>query len=274
MPEPGALLAETRLSSRRAPAHFEFVSGGRVVTAADDATVVRDAATLRPLRRFPAAEDATAISPAAGLVAFGTQDGSVRLLDLRTGVLRRAAGRHEGPVVAMRFSPRGDRLVTAGGDERLIVWDTRRASVVERLAAGGTGLVQGLEITADGRTAYSAGRDGTVIAWDLTGERRWERRFDARGTAPARQSRLAVTADGSQFAVVAVGGVDLFDGRTLRRTGRFRPARGVRGRSRARTGRRDAGDDDRTAGCSSSGTHARGDGWSSRRSRTRTPRMR
>ena len=151
----------------------------------------------------------------------------MRLLDLRTGVLRRAAGRHEGPVVAMRFSPRGDRLVTAGGDERLIVWDPRRASVVERLAAGGTGLVQGLEITADGRTAYSGGRDGTVIAWDLTGERRWERRFDARGMAPARRSRLAVTADGSQFAVVAVDGVDLFDGRTLRRTGRLRPARGV-----------------------------------------------
>ncbi|MGZ8480909.1 MAG: WD40 repeat domain-containing protein, partial [Candidatus Limnocylindria bacterium] len=222
----GSLLARTRLSTRRAPAHFEFVSGERVVMAGDDATVVRDAATLRPLRRFPEAEDATAISPAAGLVAFGTQDGSVRLLDLRTGALRTAAGRHEGPVVAMRFSPRGDRLVTAGGDERLIVWDPRRASVVERLAAGGTGLVQGLDVTADGRTAYSAGRDGTVIAWDLTGERRWERRFDVSGAAPARPSRLAVTADGSRFAVVTVDGVDLFDGRRLRRTGHFQPARG------------------------------------------------
>ena len=87
-------------------------------------------------------------------------------------------------------------------DERLIVWDPRRATVVETLAAGGIGLVQDLEVTADGRTAYSGGRDGTVIAWDLTGERRWERRFDARGTAPARRPGCAVTADGSQFAVI------------------------------------------------------------------------
>ena len=222
----GDLLAETRLSSRLPPAHVEFVAGGRIVTAADDATVVRDATTMRPLRRFAAAEDAIAISPTAGLVAFGTEDGSVRLLDLRTGALRRAAGRHEGPVVAIRFSSRGDRLVTAGGDERLIVWDPRRATVVEQLATGGTGLVQGIAITRDGGTAYSAGRDGTVIAWDLTGEERWERRVAVRATAPAETSRLGVTADGSRFAVVAAGGVDLFDVRTLRRTGRFRPARG------------------------------------------------
>ncbi len=82
-------------------------------------------------------------------------------------------------------------------------------------------------MTRDGRTAYSGGRDGTVIAWDLTGERRWERRFDVRGARPAWRASLATTADGSQFAVLAAhGGVDVFDGRTLRRTGRFRSVRG------------------------------------------------
>ncbi len=60
----------------------------------------------------------------------------MRLLDLRTGTLRTAAGRHGGPVVAMRFSPRGDRLVTAGDDERLIVWDPRRATAVETARGG------------------------------------------------------------------------------------------------------------------------------------------
>jgi WD40 repeat protein/DNA-binding SARP family transcriptional activator/energy-coupling factor transporter ATP-binding protein EcfA2 len=223
----GNSLVDTRMSSRRAPALFGFVSARRVVTAAQGATIVRDAATLRPLRRFPAARDVTALSFAAGLVAFGAGDGSVRLLDLRTGALRTAAGRHEGPVVAMRFSPRGHRLVTAGDDERLIVWDLRGANAVETIAARGLGLVQDLAVSRDGRTAYSAGRDGTVIAWDLTGDRRWERRFDVRSAALLWRSWLTETPDGSQFAIiVAGGGVDLFDGGTLRRTGRFRPARG------------------------------------------------
>jgi WD40 repeat protein len=223
----GDPLAETRLPGARSSALFGFLSARRVVMTTDGATTVRDAATLRPLRRFAAAAGATALSPSARLVAFGGGDGSVRLLDLRTGSMRRAAGRHEGPVLAMRFSSRGDRLITAGGDERLIVWDPRRAAAVETLEARGTGLAQDLDLARDARTAYSAGRDGTVIAWDLTGEGRWERRFDVRSTLQPWRASLTATADGSQFAVIAADdGVDLFDGRTLRRIGRFRPARG------------------------------------------------
>jgi WD40 repeat protein len=194
------------------------------VTASAGSTI----GSQRPLRRFPAAGDnATAVSRAAGLVAFGARDGSVRLLDLRTSALRTASGRHEGPVVAMRFSPSGGRLVTAGGDERLIVWDPRRATSVERLAARGIGLVLDLAVARDGRTAYSAGRDGIVIAWDLAGERRWERRFELRAARQVPPSALSVTANGSRLAGIPAGReVVLFDGRTLRRTDRFRPARG------------------------------------------------
>jgi DNA-binding SARP family transcriptional activator/WD40 repeat protein/energy-coupling factor transporter ATP-binding protein EcfA2 len=220
-------LGRTVMPTADAPALFDFLSSGQLVTVTDDVTAVRDAATLRPLRRFRARGDATAFSRPAGLVAFGAQDGSVRLLDVRTGALRTATGRHEGAVAAMRFSPRGDRLVTAGADERLMVWKTARATAVETLAADGIGVVQDLAVAADGGVAYSAGRDGTVIAWDLTGARRWERRFDVRSGPSPWRGLLAATADGSQFAVVVVGGgVDLFDGRTLRRVTRFRPARG------------------------------------------------
>jgi DNA-binding SARP family transcriptional activator/WD40 repeat protein len=203
-------------------------SGRRLVTTSEQghATAIRDAATLRPVRRFAAFGRLAALSPATGIVAFGGRDGTVRLLDLRTGELRTARGRHEAPVVALRFDPRGRRLVTSGRDQRLIVWDPRRATMLEALEARGIGLIQDLQVARDGRTAYSAGRDGMVVVWDLSGERRWERPFGADGTARASQS-LAVSANGSRFAVVDGGGfVDLFDSRTMRRTGRIRPVRG------------------------------------------------
>jgi WD40 repeat protein len=189
----------------------------------DRSTVIRDAATLRPLRRFAGSGSIATMSSAAGLVAFGGRDGSVRLLDLRTGGLRSARGGHDGPVVAMRFNRGGDRLVTADRAERLIVWDPRRATAVETLEARGIGPVQDLAVAADGRTAYSAGRDGTVIVWDLTGERRWERPFGVTGISRVPAS-LTVAARGSHFAVIdARGFVDVFESSTLRLTARIEP---------------------------------------------------
>ena len=77
------------------------------------------------MREFPVAGSVAALSPARGLIAFGTRAGSVRLLDIRSGALDAGKGRHQGAMTAMPFSSDGRRLVTAGRDERLIVWDTR-----------------------------------------------------------------------------------------------------------------------------------------------------
>lgn len=188
--------------------------------------MIRDAATLRAVREFPVAGTVAALTPAGRLVAFGRRDGSVRLLDLRTGEQVTAEGRHEGSVTAMRFSADGRRLVTAGRDERLIVWDTMRRAAVETLQARGRGLVFDLAVTADGRSAYSVGRDATVVAWDLDGARRLERPLRAAGGSPAPRS-LTVAANGSRLAIVDTrGSIDLFDGRTLRPAGSIRIDRG------------------------------------------------
>ena len=87
---------------------------------------MRDARTLRPLRRFPALAYAGAVSPDARTFAIGGQDGSVRFLDLRTGKLRTASGRHAGAVQSAVFTPDGRFLVTVGDDANAIVWDVAR----------------------------------------------------------------------------------------------------------------------------------------------------
>ena len=145
-------------------------------SAQDRATVVRDAVTLRRVRRFGVAGPVAAMSRSARMVAFGSRSGSVRLLDLRSGALRTAEGGHDGGVSAIGFSADGRRLLTAGRDERLLVWDTARAAATESLDARGRGPSTGVMIGRDARTAYSAGRDGTVVAWDLEGRGAWSGR--------------------------------------------------------------------------------------------------
>ena len=86
-------------------------------------TEIRDATTLRALQRWPVGADEAALSPDDHTLLLGGSDGSVRFLDLGTGDVRTASGRHAGPVMRATFGPDGRTAVTAGEDNRVIVWD-------------------------------------------------------------------------------------------------------------------------------------------------------
>jgi WD40 repeat protein len=213
--------------------------GARLVTssAADNTTVIRDAASLRPMRRLRGGGTRSALSPDGRVVALGAADGSVRLLDLRTGKLRVASGRHDAAVTDLRFTPDSRTVLTTGGDGRVDEWNVADARRIETFT-GHAGNVSQVAIAPDGRTAYSAGQDGTVIAWDLVGKRRLDQPFRApprsamdfpegvRGTSPTVLAprgivvpvaglAVAATPDGGSFAVPDDAGyVDVFDSRT------------------------------------------------------------
>ena len=222
-----------------------IASGAQVVTssAPADVTVIRDAATLQPRRRLRGGDTRGVLSPNGRLVAFGAADGSVRILDLHTGVLRTTADRHDGAVTDLRFTPDARTLLTAGADGRLIEWNVTDAQRIETFT-GHAGSVSQIAIAPDGRTAYTAGEDGTVIAWDLAGDKRLGRpftapprsatvfpgsgtgptNFDPAGgtTVPVAGFAVATTPDGRGFAVPDDAGyVDVFDSRTLTRTARI-----------------------------------------------------
>ena len=96
----GRLLGRPVQVTRKGAVAVEFGSASsRLVTMSevDRETVIRDARTLRALRRFPAfgTRTAFAVSQDTKLAALARDDGSLRLLDLRTGAQRTAAGRHE-----------------------------------------------------------------------------------------------------------------------------------------------------------------------------------
>ena len=144
-----------------------------------------------------------------------TRTGSLRLLDLETGDLSRASGRHAAAVSDARFTPDGRSVITTSDDGDVIVWDARRATATETLS-GHAGFVFSPMISPDGTTLYTASLDGTVFIWDLAGRQRLGRplRVGAEGTGSAG---TALSSDGQVIAVARGGGaIALLDARSLR----------------------------------------------------------
>ena len=196
-----------------------------VTSHADDETYMIDAERLELLQRWPAGDVAGTVSSDGSTFALGSQEGEVRLLDLRSGRVRRLEGSHDGSVVRMSFTRDGRTLVTSGADGMLIVWDVSAGEVRETLSGHGDGRIWGLDVSADGRTAYSGGDDERSFVWDLAGERRLVRPFAAdRPFVPddgdILPRGLALSPDGRTLALGnSDGTVDLIDAATLRPQG-------------------------------------------------------
>jgi DNA-binding SARP family transcriptional activator/WD40 repeat protein len=205
------------------------VPGGAHVVTTHGAgpTVVRDARSLRPERSLPVGGDAAAISEDGRTVLLGGRDGTVWFVDLATGSTRTALGGHDGAVVSAAFSADGRTAVTAGEDNRIIVWNTRGEAVRETLQTASRTV--GLVVSPDGRTLYSGGLDGKVVVWDLAGDRRLGRTFGVGPEDPRDDFELdlpvdhAVSSDGRVLAFGHQDGtVTLTDARTLQTLREFR----------------------------------------------------
>jgi WD40 repeat protein/DNA-binding SARP family transcriptional activator/energy-coupling factor transporter ATP-binding protein EcfA2 len=216
------------------------LTGGRLLTISETTheTVIRDAASLRPLQRFAVHGPpwASAISRDERLVALGGEDGSLRLLDLRSGRSWLTPGRHGGSVESVAFAP-GDRSVVTGGDDGTVIVHPVTPRGPSETFERHSGRVSAIAWSADGRTIFSASLDGTIIAWDGTGSRRLGRVFGARGAVGAQllSESLRATDDVGYNFGAAPGGdliaiprphavVDLIDAHTLRRLGKVRMA--------------------------------------------------
>ena len=200
--------------------------GRRAVTTFEGGpTVIRDARSLRPVQREPVGAETAALNPDDRTMLVGGSDGSVRFLDLVTGKVRRASGRHDGAVVDATFSADGAFAITAGQDDRIIVWDVKHAAAGEALT-GHAGEITGLAISHDNQTLYSSALDGKSIIWDLGGAHRLGRPFDLGRGNPGATPRYALSPDGRVLAAGHPDGtITLIDARTLAPSRPFRVVR-------------------------------------------------
>ena len=194
------------------------VSGGRLVgitnrglllvTSGEDRSFLLDARTFRRVRTFPVS-GSPALSPAGDTAAFGTPEGSIVVVDLRTGRRRPMTRRAGGGVEALAFSGNGKVLASASDNGSVDIWDVPTASLRERFE-GHAAAANGPLFGPDGTTLYSASSDGSLIVWDVSGDRRLGRpfRFNPRALAgsgphspvPNASTSVAVSPDSSVFA--------------------------------------------------------------------------
>ena len=194
-----------------------------VTSREDGETQCSTPSGLRVLRRWPVGDFAGAVSADGSAVRAGArQTASVRLLDLRSGRVRRFDGGHDASVLRMRFTADARTLVTTGADGSVIVWDVARGEIRQTLSGHAEAWCGASTSPPTGVPRTAPARTERAFVWDLTGDRSLVRPFASTArscpTTATSAAGLALSPDGRTLAVGhSDGKVDLVDARTLRR---------------------------------------------------------
>lgn len=178
----GAVLGSPLRGHRGVVAATAFAPDGDLLASAGhDGTVrlwdTRDPRRVRapgaPLTGFSAAPESLAFAPRGDLLTIGLRNGQVMRYDVADPGRPRAVGdplpAHDGAVGAVRVSPDGRRMATAG-DDGVRVWDLTtptRPTPHGPALTGHDGAVHALDFGPDGDTLVSGGHDRTLRLWDL-----------------------------------------------------------------------------------------------------------
>lgn len=106
-----------------------------------------------------------AFHPVLPLAAWGSYDGGVRLVDLRTGAVERTIAAQRDGVLYTAFTPDGAGLVATGEDGVIRLFDLESGALTEELV-GHTAGVTAVSFGPD-HTLLSGGDDATVRLWNL-----------------------------------------------------------------------------------------------------------
>jgi WD40 repeat protein/serine/threonine protein kinase len=134
-------------------------------------------ASLGELKGHDAEISALRFSPAGNQLASGDSQGHVRLWNLENrggpqpGAIGWAFDReligHNGSINTIRYTPDGQRLLTASGDHTCAQWDLATGNELRQLVLKHADWVSSFDLSADGKFALTTCDDGAARLWRL-----------------------------------------------------------------------------------------------------------
>jgi WD40 repeat protein len=106
-----------------------------------------------------------AFASSGGRVLSASDDGTIRLWDVASGLQIRRIKGYNSPVLSIAISPDGSQALSGHEDGNVRVWDLDNEEELNRLGRH-RDQVTAVAFAADGRTAFSGSRDGTARRWD------------------------------------------------------------------------------------------------------------
>jgi WD40 repeat protein len=151
-------------------------NAGLVISASQDKTVrffdLHDQKELVRTTGFAGNVNALALTPDEQVLFTGADGGELFAWDISTvsdGDQPKKIGSlkaHTEDVFALKVSPNGNRLASAGADGRVLIWELPTLRQINSLE-GHTGWVRCLDYSPDGATLASISHDNYLILWDL-----------------------------------------------------------------------------------------------------------
>ncbi|EMD36334.1 hypothetical protein CERSUDRAFT_95666 [Gelatoporia subvermispora B] len=112
---------------------------------------------------------AVAFAPDGTHLVSGSEDGTVRIWDAKTGdLLLDPLEGHSHAVMSVAFSPDGTLVVSGSLDKTIQVWDSETGELVTGPLTGHNGGVQCVAVSPDGTRIVSGSRDCTLRLWNAT----------------------------------------------------------------------------------------------------------
>jgi WD40 repeat protein len=118
---------------------------------------------------------------------------------------------HSEALLAAAFAPAGDRVLTAGHDNLILVWDLATRGKVATLHTEAVPIVAAV-FSGDGKRVLALTRDGGLRAWDL--KTMQEQRRPLLPAAAAGSTALALSPDGMYAGAAEPGRIRVWDTET------------------------------------------------------------
>lgn len=100
-------------------------------------------------------------------LTLGGSNGTVGLLNIKTGKIEREWRAHDNVIFALAVSPDGTQVATSGRDRAIKIWSLPDGNLLST-KRGHTLTVRHLKYTEDSKLLISGGADGVVRIWDTT----------------------------------------------------------------------------------------------------------